>query len=176
MEDKKKKLTLGVLTLIMMSVWYFVLGSPDFLLSLKSNKKKSVSSEKKSDGLVNDETLKIILTKYQKKSAQHLNFENFQPLAKIDMKEVLEFRDPFRIFDDKKNTAQQPVENSNKKNRKSPELNLQGIVWDEIQPNAVINGEVVAKGDKISGYIVQEVRKDRVVLIKNGKQTVLWEP
>ena len=176
MDDKKKKITLGILMFVMAAVWYSVLGSPDFLFSVKAKKKQAVSTQKNKGGIVNDETVKIILAKYQKKSTQHFDFKAYQPLAKIDMADVLEYRDPFKITEDNKKPLKKKINPSRVKRKSGPTLILQGIIWDENQPNAVINGEIVAKGDNIRGFIVQEIKKDRVVLMKNGKKKLLWEP
>lgn len=176
MDDKKKKITLGILILIMASVWYSVLGTPDFLFSLKNKRKPTASEKEKSQGIINDETVKILLTKYRKKSNQHFDFKSYQPLVKMDMEEVLKYRDPFRIFEENPKPPQKQVQKKPVKKKVSPELKLQGIIWDENQPNAIINGEIVEKGDQILGYTVHEVRKDRVVLERNGRQKVLWEP
>ena len=44
---------------------------------------------------------------------------------------------------------------------------LQGILWDEKNPSAVINGRVVSVGSKIDGNLVVEIKQDRVTL-NNG--------
>ena len=110
MDDKKKKITLGILILIMASVWYSVLGTPDFLFSLKNKRKPAASEKEKSQGIINDETVKILLTKYRKKSNQHFDFESYQPLVKMDMEEVLKYRDPFRIFEENPKPPQKQVQ------------------------------------------------------------------
>jgi len=43
-------------------------------------------------------------------------------------------------------------------------LSLQGIIWDEKNPKAMINGVIVKKGDTIQGNTVVEIRKQSVVL------------
>ena len=47
---------------------------------------------------------------------------------------------------------------------------LNGILWDETAPSAVVNGRLVAVGDELDGWKVAEIRKDRVVL-SNGTTT-----
>jgi len=174
--EKKKQITLGVLTFLMAAVWYFVLGSPDFLFSHKPKAKKNDSRAKNNYGILGDETVRIILTRYHKKSTQHLDLQDYEPLLKITMAEVLEHRNPFKIAE---NETPQPTPSSRTnhvKHEKAPELTLQGIIWDERAPTALINGEIVGKGDAILGFRVMEVHKERVVLSKNGRQLVLWEP
>ncbi|MFZ5516132.1 MAG: hypothetical protein ACOY90_05810 [Candidatus Zhuqueibacterota bacterium] len=176
MSDKKKQITLGVLTFLMAAVWYIALGSPDFLFSHKSKNKQDVSGEKNKYGILSDETVRIILTRYHKKSTQHLDLRDYEPLLKITMADVLEHRDPFKIAENDAPRSSPSGSSSQVKKEKAPALTLQGIIWDERAPTALINGEIVGKGDSILGYRVDDVKKDRVVLSRNGRQLVLWEP
>jgi len=41
---------------------------------------------------------------------------------------------------------------------------LNGIIWDEDNPYAIINDEVVREGDKIRGYKVIEIKEGSVLL------------
>ncbi len=41
---------------------------------------------------------------------------------------------------------------------------LQGIIWDEKSPKAVIDGKIVSTGDRVGGKVVLEILPDRVVL------------
>lgn len=59
-------------------------------------------------------------------------------------------RDPFSKV--KKKTARGPY--------------LSGISWEEENPMAVINGEIVGIGSEIAGYVVVDVQQDRVILNK----------
>jgi hypothetical protein len=47
---------------------------------------------------------------------------------------------------------------------------LNGILWDETAPIAMVSGQMVGVGDTIEGYRVTEIRIDRVVL-SDGDQT-----
>lgn len=49
-----------------------------------------------------------------------------------------------------------------------PQMSLQGFTWG-YQPRAIINNQVVQKGDRISGAEVLEIRKEGVILIYQGK-------
>lgn len=53
------------------------------------------------------------------------------------------------------------------------EMTLEGIISDGGGFIAIINGSVVEKGKRIGFYEVQDIRSDRVVLIKDGKTSVL---
>jgi len=44
---------------------------------------------------------------------------------------------------------------------------LEGILWEDARPTAIINGDVVAVGDSISGAKVIRIEKDDVIL-NNG--------
>ena len=43
-------------------------------------------------------------------------------------------------------------------------LELRGILWDDQNPKAVIDEDIVAVGDLVNGSLVVEIRKDGVVL------------
>ena len=48
-------------------------------------------------------------------------------------------------------------------------LSLEGILWDENNSRAVINGRIVGVGDKVGGSIVVDIKQDKVV-VNNGFQ------
>jgi len=41
---------------------------------------------------------------------------------------------------------------------------LTGILWDKIKPLAIIDGEVVKKGNRVGNKVVVDIKRDRVVL------------
>ncbi|MDD5560670.1 MAG: hypothetical protein PHT50_00860 [Candidatus Omnitrophica bacterium] len=43
-------------------------------------------------------------------------------------------------------------------------LALTGILWDKLKPLAIIDGEVVKKGDRIGNKEVVDIKRDRVIL------------
>lgn len=43
-------------------------------------------------------------------------------------------------------------------------LNISGILWDERDPRAIINGRIVGEGDKVDGNTVISIEQDLVVL------------
>jgi len=49
-------------------------------------------------------------------------------------------------------------------NKPHAELSLTGILWDKTDPLAIINGNVVKKGDPIGNKTVVEINQDSVVL------------
>jgi Tfp pilus assembly protein PilP len=53
------------------------------------------------------------------------------------------------------------------------EMTLEGIVSDGEGGVAIINGNIVEQGKKIGLYTVQEIRKDRVILLKDGATSIL---
>ena len=52
---------------------------------------------------------------------------------------------------------------------KDKKLTLNGIIWDAKNPQAVINGEIVGVGDKVSKYSVVDININAVVL-NDGKR------
>jgi hypothetical protein len=49
-----------------------------------------------------------------------------------------------------------------------PEFTVQGIVWEETFPQAIINNSVVKIGDKIEGAEILEIERDRIKLSYEG--------
>ena len=52
-------------------------------------------------------------------------------------------------------------------------LNLRGIIYSEKDPVAIINDEVVEKGDNIGEYLVLEIEKKKVILRKGNQEFIL---
>ena len=52
-------------------------------------------------------------------------------------------------------------------------LKLHGIIYSEGKSLAVINGEVLRKGDKIGEYTILSISEEEVVLEKEGEQFTL---
>lgn len=75
-------------------------------------------------------------------------------------------RNPFiKIL--KKNTKKSKktgvsTKNHNRKGR--PRIIVNGVVWDQQKPYAILNGEVYGIGDKLKGYTVQSISNTLVVL------------
>ena len=43
-------------------------------------------------------------------------------------------------------------------------LALTGILWDKAKPLAIIDGDVVKKGDRLGNKVVVDIKRDRVIL------------
>ena len=54
-------------------------------------------------------------------------------------------------------------------------LSLSGILWDERQPMAVINNQMVRVGETIEGYTVVEITQD-AVSVTDGNETLRLTP
>jgi len=52
-------------------------------------------------------------------------------------------------------------------------LVLEGIIWDEETPSAMINDMIVNEGDMIEDKKVKKITRDSVILIENGEEEVL---
>lgn len=49
-------------------------------------------------------------------------------------------------------------------------IRLEGIIWEQDNPLAIINSKVVTVGAKVGGALVVEIKKDEVVFEINGQQ------
>jgi hypothetical protein len=52
-------------------------------------------------------------------------------------------------------------------------LTLTGIIWDEIEPSAIINDTIVSVGDIIGDKIVIEITRTQVILLEDGEEHIL---
>lgn len=71
-------------------------------------------------------------------------------------------RDPFVPLVDKKGRPVAVLEGGIQ--FKISDLSLEGIIWDETKPLAIINDQVVGCGDKVSGVTVVKIERDKVIL------------
>lgn len=54
---------------------------------------------------------------------------------------------------------------------KAVNLVLNGILWDDLAPKAIVNEKTLSKGDTIYGYIVEEIRP-RSVILRTGEKKI----
>ncbi|MDD5565487.1 MAG: hypothetical protein PHG31_01130 [Candidatus Omnitrophica bacterium] len=53
---------------------------------------------------------------------------------------------------------------------------LSGIFWDGSYPMAIVNDAVITIGDTVDGYLVTDIRQDKVILRKGPKDLELqWD-
>lgn len=52
-------------------------------------------------------------------------------------------------------------------------LTVNGIIWDDNEPYAIIDDKIVKKGDTITGALVFEIQKNEVILKIKDKMFVL---
>lgn len=60
-----------------------------------------------------------------------------------------------------------------KKEAKRELLKLEGILWSEDKPLAVINGEVYGLDEEVEGFKVKRIEKAEVEFIKDGSSYIL---
>ena len=51
------------------------------------------------------------------------------------------------------------------------DLAVSGIIWDEVRPQAIINGQILAEGDSIGGFSIEKIEKQKVIL-SDGKKRI----
>ena len=47
---------------------------------------------------------------------------------------------------------------------------LNGILWDESKPTAIINNEIVQVGQSVNGKVIIRIQKDRDLLSDGSKE------
>lgn len=71
-------------------------------------------------------------------------------------------RDPFVPLVDNKGRPISVVEGGIQ--FKISDMYLEGIIWDNEKPMAIINSEVVWAGNKVKGVTVEKIERDKVIL------------
>lgn len=81
-------------------------------------------------------------------------------------------RDPFGFDELARMEAEQMIEEE-----EQIEIILNGIIWDESAPLAMVNGELYPKGADISGFEIIDITEESVVLDNGVKRMTLsiWE-
>ena len=57
---------------------------------------------------------------------------------------------------------------------KAVNLTLNGILWDDAEPKAIVNEKTLVEGDTIYGYTVERIRKKSVILRTGEKNIELY--
>jgi hypothetical protein len=55
-----------------------------------------------------------------------------------------------------------------------PEFRLNGIIYNEARPIAIVNGLTVRVGDEVNGATVISIERDRVTLSSNAQSKTLY--
>lgn len=83
-----------------------------------------------------------------------------QQIAEAKKRDLVWGRDPFAL------KAEEAIAGAT-------ELILNGIIWDDKRPYAIINGEIVGKGDKMGEITIMEIRKDSVIIDTGAEKITL---
>ncbi len=51
------------------------------------------------------------------------------------------------------------------------DFKISGIIWDEVNPQVIINGKISKVGDSVEGFVVEKIEKQKVTLFK-GKRKI----
>ena len=74
-------------------------------------------------------------------------------------------RDPFEVLDYRRVFSNNALDFA--------ELSLSGIIWEQDAPFVIINNQILRAGEMISGFMVEEIRQNEVVLIKGTEKYIL---
>lgn len=74
-------------------------------------------------------------------------------------------KDPFIRFNDRQALAE--------KETYLPKFKVEGIMTDGTKALAIISGGFYRKGDVIGGFVIEDIRADRLILKRNGQSYTL---
>ena len=81
---------------------------------------------------------------------------------------AMALRDPFE------SSAESGAETSSKKRTELQGLKVDGIVWSEYEPRAIINGKIVKRGSRIGEHIeVIDIERHRIKVSYEGEELSL---
>ncbi len=100
------------------------------------------------------------------KKIQQTDSPGKTPVKKTAFYEKNWKNDPFYVYVQQKNTKK--VYRRRKKG-----LTVQAISYDEKNPVAMINYQIVSVGEWVNGYRVVKIEPNRVIVAKKGKQKIL---
>ncbi|MDD5070830.1 MAG: hypothetical protein PHV17_08895 [Candidatus Omnitrophica bacterium] len=147
-KDKKQLIATGVLVIVLI---FILLGSGK--KNPENNKAKELPSGS-SNYNSSRSSLKANLVPGSKNvstSVSPKKFESFLDNLKVK-------RDPF---------SYQPQKSSMADNKS--EIILNGIIWDEENPKAIINNFIFGVGDRIGAVVIKEIKKDRIIVNQQNK-------
>lgn len=149
MDNKSKKQLIITGILLVFLVFFILPGSLKQLKRPKSAKPRNVAKKNKAAVVK-----KLSKNDYaDKNKLKELSFMLTDESASMKVK-----RDPFVASQQGSSEEMSPSG-----------LLLCGIIWDKEKPLAIINEEIVGKGDKIGQYIVKTIEQDSVVLNEGEK-------
>ena len=118
----------------------------------------------------------IIRNRSSKVSNSYISADAFKEIVKRDVMDAAGVKSPKEIDkykdamekEDAINWGRDPFSKQNVMDHSTvaiSDLKLEGILWhSEKAPHAIINGEIVSKGDKIGDATVLEIQKEKVIL------------
>lgn len=164
-ERKKILILLGLIS-IMFVTWVLVLRKPS-----SPEPRREVE---RMDGLVSqnniDKIVDILMTEMKTRQVL-LNLKTLQSKNLSFSSLRNPFQKPSTKDKEIKKLVRRRIEEVSK-----PRIVVKGIMWDEQNPAAIINDEVVYEGTFISGYKIIKIEPDRVIVNYNGKKHVLNVP
>src|SRR4030042_3377190 len=95
-----------------------------------------------------------------------------EPLTQIPLRTTVEYkadslRDPFWSLEKKEKIIEPPATSATQQSAPEvplPALNISGIVWGGIFPQAIINDKVVKPGDSIAGVNIVDINKTGITV------------
>ena len=55
----------------------------------------------------------------------------------------------------------------------SIDFKISGLIWDDINPQVIINGQISKAGDYIEGFIIEKIERQKVTLFNGTKRIEL---
>ena len=155
--------------IVLISVVMWFTGSYESLFS------GSVSDQVGNNLAIDLETLQITIKTVSSPLIEELQFvEAIDTLNARDS--IPGLRNPFkRVYVAPPPSAKKKVESKSKSKKPvrrkkrivRPKITINGIIWEQSNPFAILNNDIYGEGDKIKGYTIQTIQDTMIVLANN---------
>ncbi len=155
---KTNKIRVALITVFLIIISALVLNFVSDT-GLFSEQSKSAIDQKLGVDQVAVKTIEKEVNRDQSALVDYIRFID----KKTDEINIAKMRDPFiaKIEPDEIAEVQKPKVIPKKKR---PQISIAGIVWDKLNPYAIINGDIYEIGDKLEDYTVHTILDSMIIL------------
>lgn len=173
-DEKKKKLVLAVLTLFVVGLASTIAVQLNHYSSANSDSHVEDAEEAKAGEMAKqDEKYLYLLRKFKALGDESLTFS-----AVSEPRLVSLVKDPFVLPGQVANAIESPSTPlpTAAEAEVHSDLRIDGILWNENSPSAIIGGKIVRLGENILGYKVERIKKKEVLLTRSDDRVLLRLP
>jgi len=93
-----------------------------------------------------------------KDASQNMQIDSTQKTSKWQVENLDFVRSPF---------------SGKKYGEESIDFKISGLIWDDVNPQVIINGQIAKAGDTVAGFIIEKIERQKVTLFDGTKRIEL---